>query len=640
MNGNPRATARVVLATVTALLMLFVLFASGPVGGLNLVFAQTASPSGPCQGAQIEWVNPSSHSREISAEQKAGDQAGSDNYHLVAWVTNVPPNAVVEFKYVPSGGSETRITPENTGATRVGADTFEHFWTSAAMPADGTYTLRAQLFVSGQATPCDQDDETAAVVNDDAEQGPPPASAGESIEITDPANGAGWGLYRAPDATAWTGVIRTKASGGDSADPTSSETTYHRAYYSVSAPGTEPVWKECTGSPSTSDDAADGIRCTLKDNDTPEEVNLVGAVANDYPFPGPITAENQAQFNSFNDSGDGHRVEPYRQDIDEVTLRFEDENGSAVGTPAGNQASNQTVGGCSPYLVATALDQNNKPVAGANMDSHAQGPSDGLKYASDANTSAFEAPNQAHNREEPAWDCEGGTTGSGGEGGTQGDHEGPGETDIKHIESTDNTDDNGRFLFRMHSPVAGNTQVVVFADEDIDDQYCSSEPSAAASIAWGTAGAPAPIGLPAEESNCPVPGQQTTTSPATTTTTTTSTTSAPGTTTTTATTGPSVHRADTSVTRPRYRRGAFRGRVSSTSDDCVGRRLVLIKKVRRGPDRTVARDRTNNAGNFAARERRARGRFYAIVAAKTIETPTTITHCQRARSRTTRVRRR
>mgnify|MGYP006171971695 CR=1 FL=1 len=46
-------------------------------------------------GAQIEWVNPSSHSREISAEPKAGDTAGNETYHLVAWVNQLPANASV-----------------------------------------------------------------------------------------------------------------------------------------------------------------------------------------------------------------------------------------------------------------------------------------------------------------------------------------------------------------------------------------------------------------------------------------------------------------------------------------------------------------------------------------------------------------
>jgi hypothetical protein len=64
--------------------------------------------------------------------------------------------------------------------------------------------------------------------------------------------------------------------------------------------------------------------------------------------------------------------------------------------------------------------------------------------------------------------------------------------------------------------------------------------------------------------------------------------------------------------------------------------MVLIRKVRRGRDRTVARDRTDNRGRFAAFERRANGRYYAVVAAKTIETQDLVTHCERGRSRTKR----
>ena len=106
-----RTTARVTLAIIAASLALFLLFSTGPGGAIS--FAQsTPTGTAPCFGHQIEWLNPSGHSSEISSEDQVGQPADSGRYHLVAWVTGLPTNHVVEFKYQVGTANEVTITRE------------------------------------------------------------------------------------------------------------------------------------------------------------------------------------------------------------------------------------------------------------------------------------------------------------------------------------------------------------------------------------------------------------------------------------------------------------------------------------------------------------------------------------------------
>ena len=85
-------------------------------------------------------------------------------------------------------------------------------------------------------------------------------------------------------------------------------------------------------------------------------------------------------------------------------------------------------------------------------------------------------------------------------------------------------------------------------------------------------------------------------------------------------------RAETRVVRVparaslRYadRAHAFEGRVRSTKPRCRRGRRIVIKKVRRGPDRRIARDRTGRRGAWRRAARGdLRGRFYARARRKT-----------------------
>ena len=57
----------------------------------------------------------------------------------------------------------------------------------------------------------------------------------------------------------------------------------------------------------------------------------------------------------------------------------------------------------------------------------------------------------------------------------------------------------------------------------------------------------------------------------------------------------------------------FKGRVKSAVGKCERRRKVVLKKVRKGRDKTVGRDRSNRSGRYRIRKSDAKGRYYTKV---------------------------
>jgi protocatechuate 3,4-dioxygenase beta subunit len=62
---------------------------------------------------------------------------------------------------------------------------------------------------------------------------------------------------------------------------------------------------------------------------------------------------------------------------------------------------------------------------------------------------------------------------------------------------------------------------------------------------------------------------------------------------------------------------AFVGALASERDECTEGRRVVLKKKRPGKDRVVGRDSSNRRGNWKIVKRRARGRYFAVVRART-----------------------
>lgn len=446
-----RRIARSILVGLVMAVVTFALFASGP--NIGLSFAQQTAQF------KISFLNPSGHSEEISAK----DDGTGASYHLVAWVDGLPSNAGVVFSYT-RGGVETEIgTATQTGIP----DTFAYNWEIPASLTDGPITLHAILY-SGQ-TEMARDTEADLVLNnaEPTPGGSETEARGETVELTYPAVGGAFGFYEPRDEPA-VGVPEVRFSTA-AQQP---RTTNVRVFYTTTAPGNEPAWNTC--GTETVAAAADGVRCTLPLGLDPSRVTALGALANDTPAGG-----FQA---TFNDSGDAHRVSPYDQIASSASITPPSQGGIAAAT-------------CSGTLTVGVRDQHNFPIADANVDVHALGPSDQLAFSDDG-----QPPELAH-RKEAARDCSGSPPANSGE---QGEHENTTGNDLKHIETVAGTTDDGLFAFQMFNPTAGGTQLTAWVDGDADDVFCSNEVNASSAIGWQEP-APGVVGVSAETSNCPGP---------------------------------------------------------------------------------------------------------------------------------------
>ena len=629
-----RVTARVVLALVSAAMIMFVLFASGPTGAVS--FAQQAQQTTP-GNATIQFLNPSkATSTELTANTNDGDNA---SYHLNAWISRRPAiQTTVVFQYRQGSGPPVTIG----NATPRGSDelTFDLYWPSTnvtgdaaetGFPSDGEYTLVAILFATGNEV---ARDEETVTVNDDPPASPvptPPTDQDQpsSVEITSPANADVFGFYDPPGSATNAGGIQVAKSTGSNTSPANVT-----AYYTTSQPGTEPDFKSCGTESSTNSN--DGVRCTIGST-PPSTVNAVAVVSE----------QTTATMTTDEDAADAHRVFGYTQDPKRVVINPPTQN--TVSAP-----------GCTAPFIATVEDQFDRYVAGANVDVHAQGPSDSLAYDVVASgetgddTHANQAP--SGHATESARNCES----SNAQTGSQGWHENQ-SVDTKHIETTaTGSADNGAFRFELYSGASGVTHFTVFADEDDNDRWCFQEASGNGSVGWEQA-APTPVGVSVDEDNCasPTPSSSTSSAPPSsapptsasptspsptssspgTSSPSPSNSTSPGPTPTNTNTPPPDVREETDVTIS-FNRPRFTGRVKSDDGNCQSHRSVILKKVRPGRDRIVGRDSSDNQGDYSIRERRARGRYYVIApeVAYTAGDGHTVT-CQRGRSRTVRARR-
>ena len=416
-------------------------------------------PSTPASAAPtIQLLNPSSYSATTRISSKE-DANGDTSYHLVAWVGEVPANPFVEFELSasPIGGGEDPTTIATINGTRVGTtDTFEGSLSTVSIP-DGQYFLRAILYSgflgpgTGQEVARDQ-----MPVTIQSSQ----ASAINTAELAYPDNGGGLGFWKNGDR-APVSVLSGFASDG---------TNQVRASYTTTAPGNEPEWTDCGYSPVT-DEGTFRVRCTLADGVGSTSVRAVAVAANTTPPPAPATR-------SADESGDAHRVFPYVQNPSSITL----------------DPDSQTVeqGECTE-VVATARDQFGEPIATLNIDVHAQGPSDQLRFATKQvaginQHSPFQAPDAAHSGNEGTAKCAASDPEN-----RQGDHNVPGGNDIKHIESTSGTANSGtnnagQFTFFLIVGDRGGTQLTVWGDENDDDNLNDgSEAAGYGQLGWGVA---------------------------------------------------------------------------------------------------------------------------------------------------------
>jgi hypothetical protein len=487
---------------VAASLVMLLLFGTGPLGPVSL--AQQPTPSATASTAyKINFLNPSGYSEgdedEISSKDDntgADDDPSNDEkaetYHVVAWVNQLPPDSRVEFLYREQG--ENRDVLIGEGETSASPDTFEFDWDPNDNLKDGPITLKALLY-SG-STIVAQDVETDNTLNDgdppqdqnqNFPEGQDAEDQGATIELTYPENGAklGWSKPRDQGATA---VLRVSFLNFGPPDA-----TFIRAYYTATPVGSEPEWTLCGDEYYF--DAAERIVCSLASKNEPEQVTGVAVIANDSP-------EDEGLFGccedfTFDDSGDAHRVLPYRQVGTTVTV-----------TP--EKTTDVAKSKCTQFTVEVK-DQEGQPMHRANVDIHMVGPDDKLSFDDPDSNPCCEhkAPDQGHRKEE-AVDCETLTrvapppltepTFNGFQGETD-VRDGP---DIKHLETTGGTSTIGQFVWRIYSFNEGTTQLTAWSDDDNDDEFCTNEASDSASIGWRDP-APDVVGVPATVTDCPIP---------------------------------------------------------------------------------------------------------------------------------------
>lgn len=456
------------IATLTVPVLLF-----GNASG----FAQTGqSPSPTGTAAQIELLNPSTHSNVLSdkdSDPSAATDPTDTQYHFVAWARNIPANALAEF-FIIQGDKNFLLG----SSTLKGSDTFDVYApipdglddtsTDAAGVQSNGAIVRVVLYANNGANEVDRD-EQAVVVNQKEptsdtlmQKEKNPANAAETVEMTYPTLVGPMGFYTQQGQRP-TGVVEATTSSG---------TDHVSVSYTTSPVGTEPAWTDCNSTDETRANSADGTRCALADGTRPEQVTGIAAVAMDQESDNP----NGEQATSRKNAGDAHRVVGFEQQPATV---FVTSHTSATGA-------------CSPIVTVTVQDGGGREVVNAQVDVHAQGPTDNVAFNTD-NTDTDAAGDPDPNDPPENHTTEAGRDCSDlGFGGTQGDHEVGGGPDRKHIESTDNTDDNGEFTYEMYSEAAGGTTMLAWTDKDDDDRYCATERSGTGTITWGSGGPAAP----------------------------------------------------------------------------------------------------------------------------------------------------
>ena len=461
-------------AWLVAATVLFLLTAALPVA-----WGQTApTPT-------VKFLSPTSFHGEVPTVTDDDDLNSS--FRLSAWVANAPSGSLVEFELVPGDGLTKPMTIG--GGQPVTGDTFEYQWDIAEGPTgvlEGQHTLRATLYdTNGEALAVD-----SVTVN--ILHGETPQTGGESaIDMTYPVSGGPLGQY--PAANGKTNSVF---------DVPELTVATVEAWFTTAAPGTAPVWRQCNDGESDTQ-YPDGVRCTYPADD-PATKDVNEAVD-----PAKVTAV--ALLVAGDDgSADVARVIPYTQEPS--GMRF-DLFGRADGTGAldvkkpgsvvrAKDPNNPNAGfGCSDWIRLKVMDQVGRTIAGGNIDVHAQGPSDQLKfhtsYISALNPALYQAPSDGHAFPEKGTKCVAHHDAIA----QQGEHPLGGLPDRKHIESTLGTRDNGTFDLAFESDQAGTTQVTAWVDKKDDDKFCTGETSASAALGWGSE----PSGSNAEQpSDCAV----------------------------------------------------------------------------------------------------------------------------------------
>ncbi|HEX2195756.1 MAG TPA: hypothetical protein VHJ76_02420, partial [Actinomycetota bacterium] len=509
--GDQRIAARMTLGFVAAILCLALVLAGASMGLAGAVSAQPSpsgspSPSG-TGGAEgrIVLLNPSKAYEPVTEVQepvtpdpsvpddpgavldfpKISDKFdGTDEaYHVVAVVKDPPSTALVEAYY--QSGSSSEVTVGQLSPVPGSPDTYEFFWNVPANlnPGFGTFTVRLY-----EETPSgfEQVGEDAVEVRLQheftlPEDEPPGISASETVEFAWPSQNGPLGFFKSGIAGGvWRTVVEGTTSHSTDADPQTGEpgstgADQVRVFYTTTAIGSPPVFKLCGtdntggGGPNGAEEFA--VMCTLQGVDRPTQVKALAAVAlQDHDPSGPNNGFNPRYSQ---EAADVHRVQPYLQRVEDMDIEVRTE----VTAQALARRHSTPGGRCIAYKV-TVKDLLDRPVQGANVDVHVRGPVDQMFFGTDTRNSATSSGKQRpqdNHSGEGSVNCQTPANLSG----EHGDHNVPGASDVKHIESNSGTGVSGgatvtfgQWLFLLFTRDVGDTDITVWIDEEPvpDDQ--------------------------------------------------------------------------------------------------------------------------------------------------------------------------
>jgi hypothetical protein len=391
----------------------------------------------------------------------------ADNaYRLSAWTANAPEGSFVFFT-VTQSAIEVEIP-----SSEESSNSWYSKWEIPPEVLDGPATVRAFIV---------QNDDILAT----AEQDVTIMKLQDAVDLTYPTAGGTFGTYAALGTSLPTEGEGSKKMPMGTVDALYTDTptmSYVRSFYTTSAPGTEPAWKVCATEVigSNNGQAGNGVRCVLDKEADQTTVTGIAAVANDSPD------DFQERFNQ---SGDAVSVSSAYAQLP-TNLLLEGEGSQRVERDVETETFF-----CSTAEVARLTDQLNRQVVGANIDVHATGPSDALKFNTFAVLTSNQAPDRGDHPIETAYDCTGqsaDTPPGNANPGEQADHQRFGNPDRKHIETLGGgTSDTGTFSFRLHTNTSGVTEYTMWADElddgchVNDDAFTEGELNVSGAIGWG-----------------------------------------------------------------------------------------------------------------------------------------------------------
>ena len=460
------------------------------VAGMVAILIATALPSAWGQTAatpSIKFLSPTSFAGEVPVVTDTTGSGGVNaSFRLSAWTANAPQGSLVEFELVP--GDIILTKPMTIGAGQpVADDTFEYQWDIAEGPtgvSEGLHDLKATLY--------DANSEELAVdtIRVNVLHGTTEAQQDDnvpSLDIAYPVSGGPMGQFTAPNGRT-NSVIDGKTS---KVSPAGYSV---QAWFTTSSPGTAPVWKLCNaGEDDLSTGLPDGVDCVYPiDNPDTKEIN-------EAVDPTRVTAVGLAGKKREDGTADVVRVMPYAQDPTSLTsvllAKGQPTKAPSSSGAAGNPVQKKDDAGlwpCSDWLRVKVTDQVGRTIAAANLDAHAQGPTDQLKFhngiLSASPRPVFQPPSEAHSFPEAATSC----TSTANAAAQQGEHGLGGQPDRKHVETVAGSRDNGVIDYALQPDQPGTTQLTVWVDEKDDDRFCSGEPSVAAGFGWGMDQAPTP----------------------------------------------------------------------------------------------------------------------------------------------------